>query len=76
MPVRGFRSFDEAARALPPAPDAATGVRTCLFLTRLDAATRLGIRLTKPGLEAFRTVEEAEAARERYARDQLRRALG
>ena len=74
MPVRRYRSLAEAERELPPSPDASTGVRTALFLARLDFAAQHGIRTTQVGVHRYRTLAEGEAARERYALEQLRRA--
>ncbi len=75
MPIEKFRSLAQASRALHPAPDASTGVRTALLLAGLVANHRLGIRLTEPGVRKFRTLEEGEAERERFGLAQLRSAL-
>jgi hypothetical protein len=74
MPVRWYRSPDDAERDLQPSPDAETGMRTALALARFDEATRRGIRITVPGVQRFATVAEGEANRERVALARLRAA--
>ncbi len=75
MPVYRYRTLEEAATALPCSPDADTAVRTALTLSRLDEATRRGIRISQRGVFKYRTIEEAEADRYRYALAQLQ-AMG
>jgi hypothetical protein len=75
MPLWKFRTFEEAERHLdrrPTTPESSLG--TALFLLTLSEASRRGIRTAQPGLICYHTIEEAEADRERYAREQLQRA--
>jgi len=72
MPVWRFRSFPEAERALPPSPTGEIGLRTALALSRLDAASRGGLRVALRGVHRYRTIAEAEAHRERHAMAQLK----
>jgi hypothetical protein len=74
MPVWRFRSFSEAERALPPSPSGEIGLQTALALSRLDAATRGGLRVSLRGVHRYRTIAEAEAHRERHAMAQLKAA--
>jgi hypothetical protein len=64
MPVQKFRSFDEATRALAtrpaePGPLAARVASLWAFSSRLTPA--LGVR----GVRKYRSIEEANADRER-----------
>lgn len=72
MTIRRYRSLAEAERDLPPSPDASTGVRTTLFLARLDLAAARGIRTSQVGVHRYRTLAEGEDARERFARERVR----
>ena len=74
MPVSKFTDLEDAARALPASPSAETGLRTALTLSRLDEATRRGIRISQRGVWKYASVAEAEAARERFALRCLREA--
>jgi hypothetical protein len=74
MPVSRFRTLEEGERAIPLSPDATTGVRTALFLARLDLAVERGVRVTATGIQRFRTLAEAKAERDRYALARLREA--
>lgn len=71
-----YATLAEAERDLPPSPDAETAIRTAVALSRLDEATRRGIRISQRGIHRYRTISEAEADRERYALEQLRRGGG
>lgn len=75
MPLWKFRTLAEAEAhldRLPTSPESALG--TALALLALAEGVRRGIRTTRAGLTFYRTIEEAEADRERYAREQLRAA--
>ena len=72
MPVWRFRDLADAARALAPSPDATTGIRTALALARLDQASARGVRISQRGVHRYRTIEEGELDRERYALARLR----
>ena len=74
MPVTKFHDLDEAARTLPASPDADTAIRTALALATFDEATRRGVRISQLGVHRYLTIAEAEADRERYALEQLRKA--
>jgi hypothetical protein len=74
MPVSKFYELEAAARALPASPHGEVGLRTALTLSRLDEATRRGIRISQRGVWKYATVAEAEAARERFALLCLREA--
>lgn len=73
MPIWKFKTLEDAAHHLnhrPNTPEASVG--TALFLLSLSEASRRGIRTVPRGIHRYRTVEEAEAARERFALDRLR----
>jgi hypothetical protein len=77
--TRIFRALhehgEEAERHLdrrPTTPE--SSVDTALFLLSLSEASRRGIRTAQCGLIWYRSIEEAGAARERHAREQLQRA--
>lgn len=75
MPLWKFHSLEEAERHLdrrPTTPEAALG--TALFLLTLSEASHRGIRTAQRGIVCYPTIEAAEADRERYALEQLRRA--
>jgi hypothetical protein len=75
MPLWKFRTLEEAERHLdrrPTTPE--SSLDTALFLLSLSEASRRGVRTAQRGLIWYRSIEEAEADRERHAREQLRRA--
>lgn len=74
MPVKYYRTLEEAEADLPGSPDPETGIRTAIALGRMDEATRRGIRISQRGVHRYREIWEGEADRERYALEQLRRA--
>jgi len=74
MPVKRYQTLAEAEADLPASPDPETGIRTAIALSRMDEATRRGIRISQRGVHPYREIWEGEADRERYAREQLRRA--
>lgn len=73
MPVTRYKTFEEAEHDLPTSPDPETGLRTAIALSRMDEATRRGIRISQRGVHRYRDFREGEADRERYALEQLRR---
>ena len=75
MPLWKFRTFEEAEAHLERLPrDPTTALRTALALLALSEGARRGVRTSLPGLRRYRTIAEAEADRERFALEQLRRA--
>lgn len=75
MPLWKFRSFAAADAHLarrPTTPEAS--LETALALLALAEGIRRGVRTTEPGLRGYRSLAEAEAARERYALDRLRQS--
>lgn len=73
MPVTRYETLEEAEQDLPASPDPETGLRTAIALSRMDEATRRGIRISQRGVHRYREIWEGEADRERYALEQLRR---
>jgi hypothetical protein len=74
MPVTRFKTLEEAERDLPASADPETGLRTAIALSRMDEATRRGIRISQGGVHRYREIWEGEAERERYALEQLQQA--
>jgi hypothetical protein len=74
MPVKRYKNLEEAEADLPASPDPETGIRTAIALSRMDEATRRGIRISQRGVHRYREIWEGEADRERYALEQLRGA--
>lgn len=72
MPVWRFRSYDEAADALPATPPGEAALRTVLALAQLDEATRREVRISQRGVYKYASVAQGEADRERYALRRLR----
>lgn len=73
MPITRYKTLEEAERDLPASPDPETGLRTAIALSRMDEATRRGIRISQRGIHRYREIWDGEAERERYALEQLRR---
>ena len=69
MPVRRFRSLDDARRALWIAPDDPALAARIRNLWRFSA--RLVDRRIPRGLRRFRSIEEANAERERWIADRI-----
>jgi hypothetical protein len=77
MPLWKFRTFEDAERHLDTLPFTPTAaVETALALLQLSEGARRGVRTTQRGLWRYRTIEEAEEDRERFALEQLRRDDG
>jgi hypothetical protein len=72
MPVARYKTLEDAEADLPPSPDPETGIRTAIALSRMDEATRRGIRISQRGVHRYREIGEGEADRERYALELLR----
>jgi GNAT superfamily N-acetyltransferase len=73
MPLWKFRSLEEAEAhldRLPRTPE--SSLRSALALLALSEGARRGIRTSQRGIVAYRTIEEAEADRARFALEQLR----
>jgi len=47
MPVARYKTLEEDEADLPPSPDPETGIRTAIALSRMDEATRRGIRISQ-----------------------------
>jgi hypothetical protein len=73
VPLQRFRDLDEARRALWARPDDGTLAGRIRRLWAFSA--RLAKPYAAPGVRRFRTIEEANADRERSARERAR-ALG
>ena len=73
MPVRRFRDLDEARRALWVAPGDPALADRIRRLWRFSA--RLAALSAPRGLHRFRTIEEANADRERWVTDRVRALL-
>ena len=75
MPLWKFHSLEEAEKHLDRrATTPQASLDTALFLLSLSEASRRGIRTAQRGVIPYRTIQEAEADRERHALEQLRRA--
>ena len=75
MPLWKFRTLEEAEAHLdhlPWTPESSLG--SALALLALAEGVRRGVRTTRHGLTRYRTVAEAEADRERFALEALRRS--
>ena len=75
MPLWKFRSMADAEGhldRLPWSPESSLG--SALALLQLAEGTRRRIRTAQRGVLCYRTIEEAEAERERFALEQLREA--
>jgi len=75
MPLWKFRTLEEAEAhldRLPWTPESSLG--SSLALLALAEGIRRGVRTTQRGLTRYRTVAEAEADRERFALEALRRS--
>lgn len=72
MPVRKFRSVEamKSATQWLPAGDPAIGPRFRYLCALVSAAMPIGAR---PGVRKYRSVEEADADRERWEREQVER---
>lgn len=74
MPLWKFRTLEEAERhldRLPRTPESSLG--SALALLALAEGVRRGIRTTQQGITRYPTLAEAEADRERFAIEALRR---
>lgn len=75
MPIWKFRTFEEAEAHLdhlPWTPESSLG--SSLALLALAEGIRRGVRTTQCGITRYRTLAEAEADRERFALETLRRS--
>jgi hypothetical protein len=70
MPLQRFRDLDEARRALRARPDDQALASRIRRLWAFSA--RLVKPYTAPGVRRFRTIEEANADRERWATERAR----
>ena len=76
MPLWKFRTFEEAERHLDHLPwTAESSLGSALALLALAEGVRRGVRTTQRGLTRYRTVAEAEADRQRFALEALRRSI-